>query len=184
MLGRCRDERGLTVVELTITLAVMAVIVSAAFSVLFSVYKNTGVVLNRRDVVGAGQIAMQEMTKQFRQATAINASSATKLDVNTFSGAGNAKQIVWRTTGSSAPYSLQTCTGTVGGGTCSTDGAFKTVLTYLTSPNLFTFPSSDPTNPCKIPVTDSSVHGVCISLSLGTKTSAVVLASDVEMRNL
>ena len=164
--ARSRDERGLTVVELMVTLAVMGVIVAATMSVLFSVYKQTGVVLNRRDVLGQGQIAMQQMTKQFRQATAINSSSATALSVQTFTGTGAAHQIAWRTSGSSAPYNLQKQ---------EDGGPFTTVLTSLTSPNIFpAYVDSD---------LDGTVDQLRIELSLGTKTATVVLTSDVQMRN-
>ena len=159
-------------IELMITLAVMGAMVAATLSVLFSAYNQTGVVLNRRDVLGDGQTAMQQMTKQFRQATEINASvsppapSSTRLDVDTFTGAGDAHQIVWEATGSAAPYTLQV----------STDGgAPKTVLSSLASPSLFTY--SDPDG-------DGIVNQVTIRLSLGTSTSTVVLTSDVELRNL
>jgi type II secretory pathway pseudopilin PulG len=149
-----------------VTLAVMGVIVAATMSVLFSVYNQTGVVLNRRDVLGEGQIAMQQMTKQFRQATAINSSSANSLSVQTFTGTGTAHQIAWRTSGSSAPYSLQKQ---------EDGGAFTTVLTFLTSPNIFpAYVDSD---------LDGNVDQVRIELSLGTKTATVVLTSDVQMRN-
>jgi len=149
-----------------VTLAVMGVIVAATMSVLFSVYQQTGVVLNRRDVLGEGQIAMQQMTKQFRQATAINSSSATSLSVETFTGPGDAHQIAWQTSGSSAPYSLQKQTD---------GGPFTTVLTSLTSPDIF--PAYVDTD------LDGNVDQVRIELSLGTKTASVVLTSDVQMRN-
>lgn len=149
-----------------VTLAVMGVIVAATMTVLFSVYKETGVVLNRRDVLGQGQIAMQQMTKQFRQATAINSSSATSLSVQTFTGAGAAHQIAWRTSGSSAPYSLQKQ---------EDGGAFVTVLTALSTNTIFpAYVDSD---------LDGIVDQVRIELSLGTKTTTVVLTSDVQMRN-
>jgi len=150
-----------------VTLAVMGVIVAATMTVLFSVYQQTGVVLNRRDVLGEGQIAMQQMTKQFRQATAINSSSATSLSVQTFTGPGDAPvQIAWQTSGSSAPYSLQKQTD---------GGPFTTVLTSLTSPDIF--PAYVDTD------LDGNVDQVRIELSLGTKTASVVLTSDVQMRN-
>lgn len=162
----CDEERGLTVIELMITLAVMGAIVAATLSALFGAYNQTGVVLNRRDVLGDGQIAMQQMTKQFRQATEINSSSATALDVDTFTGPGDVHQIVWQTTGSSAPYSLEI---TMDG------GSPKTVLSSLASPDIFAY--SDPE-------LDGIVNQVTIRLSLGTKTTTVVLTSDVEIRNL
>ena len=149
-----------------ITLAMMGAMVAATLSVLFSAYNQTGVVLNRRDVLGDGQTAMQQMTKQFRQATSIYGGDPDELDVDTFTGAGVAHRIVWQTTGSAAPYSL----------VVSTDGGDpKTVLSSLASPSIFTY--SDPD-------TDGIVNQVTIRLSLGTSTSTVILTSDVELRNL
>lgn len=151
-----------------ITLVILSVIVAAMMSVLFSVYKETGVVLSRRDVLGQGQISMQQMTKQFRQAQSIISSSATTFSVNTYMGAGTAHQIAWRTAGSSAPYSLQE---QIDG------GSFKTVFKSLTSPNIFTYSDSDPTDA-------DPIDHVSIKLSLGTNSATVSLDSDVEMRNL
>ena len=73
--------------------------------------------------------------------------------------------IAWRTTGSAAPYSLQRQ---------QDGGTFITVLSYLTSPNVFTYTDNDSfdANP---------VDQVSIQLSLGTKTTTVVLRSDVEL---
>ena len=153
-------------IELMITLAVMGAMVAATLSVLFSAYNQTGVVLNRRDVLGDGQIAMQQMTKQFRQATAIYEGDPDELDVDTFTGVGEAHRIVWQTTGSAAPYSLEVSTD---------DGDPKTVLSSLASPSIFTY--SDPDS-------DGVVNQVTIRLSLGTSTSTVILTSDVELRNL
>ncbi len=159
----------MTVVELMVTLAVMGTIVAATMGVLFSVYKETGVVLNRRDVLGQGQIAMQQMTKQYRQATTLNSYTATTLSVQTFTGDGTAPahQIAWRTTGSSAPYSLQRQ---------EDGGAFITVLTYLTSPNIFKYTDNDSLDA-------NPVDQVGIQLSLGTSTTTVVLRSDIQLRN-
>lgn len=162
----CDEERGLTVIELMITLAVMGAIVAATLSALFSAYDQTGVVLNRRDVLGDGQIAMQQMTKQFRQATTIYEGDPDELEVDTFTGTGQAHRITWQTTGSSAPYSLEI---TMDG------GSPRTVLSSLTSPDIFAY--SDPE-------LDGIVNQVTIRLSLGTKTTTVVLTSDVEIRNL
>src|SRR5262245_15098955 len=117
-----------------VTLAVMGLIVGAVMTVLFSTYKQTGVVLNRRDVLGDGQFAMQQMTKQLRQATSINDSSATSIDVSTFSGTGAARQVEWRVTGSAAPYTLETQTD---------GGGWRTVSSSLAEANIFTFTPHD-----------------------------------------
>jgi len=50
------------------------------------------------------------------------------------------------------------------------------VLSYLTSPNVFTYTDNDSLDA-------NPVDQVSIQLSLGTKTTTVVLRSDVELRN-
>ncbi len=164
-MSRSSEEDGVTVVELMVTLAVMGVIVAAVMTVLFSAYRETDVVLTRRDVLSDGQFGMQEMTKQFRQATSINTGSATAIDVSTFTGAGTSHDIEWRTTGSAAPYSLQTRTD---------GGTWKTVAAELESPNIFAYTDNDH---------DQVIDQVTITLALGTKTSTITLTSDVQMRN-
>src|SRR5262245_2209087 len=147
-----------------VTLAVMGLIVGAVMTVLFSTYKQTGVVLNRRDVLGDGQFAMQQMTKQFRQATSIIDSSASSIDVNTFSGTRAARQVAWRVTGSQAPYTLETQIDA---------GAWRTVSSPLAQADSVQ---------CK--PHDGVLAQVTIPLSLGIDTSVGAITSDVQMRNI
>jgi type II secretory pathway pseudopilin PulG len=149
------------------TVAVMGIIVAAVMSVLFAAYRQTGVVLNRRDVLTDGQFAMQQMAKQFRQTSEINESSVTSLDVDMYSGTvamSSTTQIAWRTTGAAAPYTLETQTD---------GGAWRTVTSSLTDPSIFTYTPHD-----------GVIDQVTITLSLGTNTTTIRLVSDVEMRNL
>lgn len=164
LITRSRREDGVTVIELMVTLAVMGMIVAAVFSVLFSAYRETGVVMNRRDILTDGQFAMQQMTQQFRQATLVNETTPILLDVNTYVNQVP-HRIVWRTTGAAAPYALET---QVDG------GAWRTILTTLTDPNVFLIENDEDGVPSKITIT----------LSLGLTTTTVRIASDVQMRNV
>jgi prepilin-type N-terminal cleavage/methylation domain-containing protein len=171
-MSRCEDERGFTVTELLVTLTVMGIMVTAAFSVMYRVFADTGIIENRRNLMGDGRIALQQMTKQIRQATALHnyvtPGDATTIDMDTYIGATQVTdpttRVIWRTQGAEAPYELQV----------STDGGatYRTVLSSLVSPNIFTY----------------TEHGgvldqVDVSLALGLKTTDVTITSSIELRN-
>ena len=171
-MSRSSDEGGFTVVELMVTLAVMGLMASAALGVMFRVFSTTGVIENRRDLLDDGRIAMNQMTKQIRQATSVNDYVApgdpTQIDINTFIGVTSVTspttRVVWRTVGSAPPYLLQVSTD---GGT-----SYRTMVSSLASPNIFTYTEHD-----------GVLDQVNVSLSLGLKTTVVNLGSEVELRN-
>ena len=171
MRARYRGERGFTLVEVMVTLAVMAIVVSAAFTVLFRAYDDTGIIDNRRDVHGAGQTSIERMVKQIRQATVIydypdadfaGGGDPRKVDMQTFLG-GSPHRVVWQVVGTAAPYALQTQTD---------GGAFVTVLQSLASPDIFAYTERD-----------NVLDQITITLPLGTKTTTATITSDVQMRN-
>lgn len=145
---------------------VMGMIVSAAFSLLFRAYETTGIVESRRDMLGEGQFALDQMTKHIRQAESIDqvVSGAGTIDMETYVN-GTATSVVWRATGASAPYRLE----------LSTDGGtnFRTVVNDLRSTSLFTYTSHDGT-----------LDQVTVVLSLGTDSATVDISSDISMRNV
>lgn len=163
-MSRPEDERGFTVVELMATMAVMGVIVAATLGVAYRALTDTGIVQNRRDVLGDGQLALTQLTKQLRQAESVNQLTSTTSLVE-FNGYinGTAHKIAWRALGSAAPYQLQTRRD---------DGAWWTVAKSLASADVFTYTTHD-----------TVLDQVTIQLSLGTKTSTVTITSDVNMRN-
>lgn len=168
-----RGERGLTIPELMVTLMVMGIIASAALAVALRAFTDTGIVQNRRDIYGGGQIALQQMSKQIRQGTVVNAvpitvpTTVTNIEIETYVG-GDPETVLWRTSGS-GPYELQT----------STDGGttYRTVLGDLVSGDLFILTPHD--DSFGQPVVDQ----ITIDLQLGTKTSTIRIASDVNLRN-
>lgn len=168
-----RDERGFTVVELMVTLLVMGIIASAALSVMVRAFTDSGIVQNRRDVFGDGQIALGQMSKQFRQGEVVGVDTdvslaVTSVTVDTYVG-GSAEQVIWRTTGSAAPYRLQT----------STDGGatYRTLLSNLVTDQVFLLV------PHENSVQESVIDEIDITLVLGTKTQSVRITSKVNLRN-
>jgi len=153
------------VTELLVTMAVMLLIVSAALAMMVRAMKTSGIVENRRDVLGEGQVALDQMVKQIRQAESLDeaVSDADTLDMETYIN-GTAKSVVWKATGSVAPYALEL---SIDGGT-----SFRTVASSLKSPNVFTYTSHD-----------GLLDQVTVSLQLGTETSDVTITSDVSIRN-
>ncbi len=158
-----------------VTLVVMGLIAVSALTIMYRVFTDTGIIQNRRDVLGDGRVAIQQMTKQIRQATSIHnytpgvAGDATKIDIDTYFGATSitdpTTHVIWRTTGSAAPYTLEV---SMNGGT-----SYRPVVASLQSPNLFTYVEHD-----------GVLDQVTVALSLGTKTSTVDLTADVELRNM
>jgi hypothetical protein len=148
-----------------VTAAVMSIVATAVMTATMTVFKETGTIVNRRDVFGDGRIALDRMSKQIRQAESVDTtfSDATKIKVSSYLD-GTATTFAWRVTGSSAPFTLQESRN---GGT-----TYTTISTALRNSALFTY----------IPhagVTDQ----VTIHLTLGTDTSVVALNSDIYLRN-
>jgi hypothetical protein len=157
-------------VELLITMMVMGIVATSVMMVAFRAFTDTATITNRRDVLADGRFALDMLSKQLRQGESVDQTvscppvSASNLK---FSGYvdGTAKTIIWRATGSSAPYELQySLTG---------GPPYATVLSELQSASF---------------IESCTVHGgvvdqVTISLSLGTRTATVVMSTDVELRN-
>ena len=161
---RAADEGGFTLVELLVTMSVMSIVATAVLAVAVQTMRTTNTVTNRRDVFNDGRFALDQMSAQIRQAESIDSTSTSQLVK--FSGYidGTSKTIVWRATGSAAPYSLQRSTN---GGT-----SYVTMLSSLNSKDVFAYTTHDD-------VQDQ----VTISLGLTTSTSTVDISTDIFLRN-
>ena len=144
----------------------MGIITTAVLAVFFRAFESSIIVENRRDVLGDGQIALEQMTKQLRQAEGIDQSISTAAMVafSSYIG-GTTKEIVWRTIGASAPYTLEVSTSGMA-------GPFRKSLSTLQSNAVFTYTTHD-----------GVLDQVTIDLRLGTRTNTVAIASDVQLRN-
>ena len=169
-----RGEAGFTLVELMVTMAVMSIVATSVMSVAFRLFTTTNTVTNRRDVLTDGRQAIDQMTKQLRQGEAVDQanSSASQLEFSTYID-GTATTIVWRVTGTKAPYTLEQ----------SRDGG--ATFAPLVSPLLCKTKSDAgcTADPFTYTTHGSVVDQVTIDLTFQTDTSSFDLISDVQLRN-
>ncbi|MGZ5349462.1 MAG: PilW family protein [Actinomycetota bacterium] len=158
-------EDGFTLVELMITAAIMSIVSTAVIAMAMRTVSTSATIVDRRDVLAQGRIALDRLGKQIRQAESVDTtySTATQIKVATYIN-GTPTTVVWRVSGSTAPFKLQE----------SRDGGttFSTVATSLSASNVFTYTTH-------AGVTDQ----VTIDISLATPTNVVHLTSDVYLRN-
>lgn len=158
-------EAGFTLVELLVTMMVMGIIASSVMMVALRTFTTTATITDRRDVFADGRVALDQISKQLRQGESIDQAASTASSI-TFSSYidGTPETIIWRVTGTAAPYSLEQSRD---------DGAhFAPVVSSLTNNMPFTYTSHG-----------GVVDQVTVSLSLGTTTSTVLIATDVQLRN-
>ena len=160
-----RSSEGFSLVEVVVSMAVMSLVATAVIGVAMRVFTDTATIVDRRDVFADARFALDRMTKQLRQGEAIDtvASDADQVTMTTYID-GAPATVVWRITGTSAPFQLQE----------SRDGGttFSNVLASLGSADVFTYTEHEG-------ITDQ----VTIDLTLSTRTSTVALTSDVYLRN-
>jgi prepilin-type N-terminal cleavage/methylation domain-containing protein len=162
--SRDKGEAGFTLVELLVTMMVMGIIASSVMMVALRTFTTTATITDRRDVFADGRVALDQLSKQLRQGESIDQAASTASSI-TFSSYidGAPETIIWRVTGTAAPYSLEQ----------SRDGIhFAPVVSSLTNNTPFTYTSHG-----------GIVDQVTVSLSLGTTTSTVLIATDVQLRN-
>ncbi|HEX2422329.1 MAG TPA: type II secretion system protein [Actinomycetota bacterium] len=164
-------ETGFTLVELLVTMMVMGIIASSVMMVALRTFTTTATITDRRDVFADGRVALDQLSKQLRQAESTDLTDCSgAVSSITFSGYidGAPATIEWRTTGNSpGPYSLEQSRDA---GAASPH--FAPVVSSLTNDTPFTCASHG-----------GVIDQVTVSLSLGTTTSTVLIATDVQLRN-
>jgi type II secretory pathway pseudopilin PulG len=147
-----------------VTMLVMGVVATAVMTVAMQTFTDTATITNRRDVISDARTALDRLSKQLRQGEVVHpGSSVSQITFNTYVDGASAT-VVWRATGTSAPFALQESRD---------DGAnFATVASSLASKSLFTYVQH-------AGVTDE----VTITLPLETRTSTYSLTTDVHLRN-
>ena len=158
-------------------MAVMSIVATAMMAVAMRSFTTTNTITNRRDVLVDGRVAIDQMTKQLRQATSIDPSSdESTLAFDSYID-GTPTTIVWRVTGSGPLYTLEQ----------SRDGGAN--FAPLVSP-LVCKSSATPATGCSLhpPFTQNPPGGpvdrITIDLTFQTSTSTVDLISDVQLRNM
>jgi len=160
-----RGEAGFTLIELMITAAIMSIVSTAVIAMAMRTVDTSATIVDRRDVLAEGRIALDRLGKQIRQAESVDTtySSATQIKVATYID-GTPTTVVWRVQGSAAPFQLQESRN---GGT-----TFSTVVRSLSASNVFKYTTHA-----------SLTDQVTIDISLATPTNIVHLTSDVYLRN-
>ncbi|MEX0984256.1 MAG: prepilin-type N-terminal cleavage/methylation domain-containing protein [Actinomycetota bacterium] len=159
-----RDEHGFTLVELLIGMTVMSVVATAAMAVALRTTQTTLTVTDRRDVFTDGRFALDQMTEDLRQGESIDVSSdADTVEVPSYVN-GSATTVIWRATGSAAPYGLER---SIDGGT-----TYVPLLDSLASNAIFTYTTHE-----------GVLDQVTVAISLTTSTTTVGLTTDVYLRN-
>lgn len=143
---------------------IMSIVATAVTMVAFGVFRNTTTITNRRDVFADGRFALDQMTKQLRQAESIDVgSTATSVSFPSYMGDGTPTDIAYQVTGGAAPYTLQRSIDS---------GTWVDIAAQLVSDEIFTYTDHDG-------VTDQ----VTIDIELQTNTSTVEVTTDVFLRN-
>jgi len=155
-------ETGFTLIEVVITVTLLAIVLGALLTVFESVQRSAAFVQNRSESLDAMRIVVDEMTKEIRQATSVAPSSTTSmLDMTTYL-LGVSKRVVYQASGTQL-------TRSVNGGTP------VVVLTRMTSADLFTYTDSV-----------SNVELVALTVSVNPQNrpdTELVLTSEARLRN-
>jgi len=153
-------------------MAVMSIVATAMIAVGMQAFTTTATITDRRDVLSDGRVAIDQMSKQLRQGESVDTtvSTASMLKFSTYID-GTAATVIWRVTGSSAPYTLEQ----------SRDNGAH--YAPLVSPLQCKAAGTG----CSAPFTYVSHGGVVdqvtIDLTFQTTTSTIDLVSDVQLRN-
>ena len=155
-------EAGFTLIEVLITVTLLAIVMGSMLGVFESVQRSEAFVENRSESLDSMRLAIDEMTKDIRQATSISANStASYIDMTTYV-LGISKEVEYEASG-------ETLTRTVNG------GAAVPLQTRLTSTDMFTYTDS---------VSDVSLVGLTLSVNpLNRPDTTLVLTSEVRLRN-
>jgi prepilin-type N-terminal cleavage/methylation domain-containing protein len=130
---RADDERGFTIVEVVLSISLLAIVVAVLCSALWTVQRNEQFSRGRTEALDSMRNSLSRMTKDLRQAYSINGTpDATTLDVNTYVDGVQAR-VFYDMTGTTLIRRIN-------------GGPAIPVQKGLTSSSIFTY-SPDATNP-------------------------------------
>ncbi len=93
-------EAGFTVIELTVTVAVLTLVVGSLLNVFVSAQRSQSYVTDRSEALDNLRLGMDRMSKEIRQATVVSAAStSTTLTITTYVN-GVSEIVTWRVSGS------------------------------------------------------------------------------------
>jgi len=92
------SDDGFTIVELTVTVSIFAIVIAALLGIFISVQRSQAYVTDRSESMDGLRIAMDRVSKEVRQATAVTSQSTTAISMTTFVG-GSAEALTWSVSG-------------------------------------------------------------------------------------
>lgn len=154
----------MTLVEVMISSIILLILVAAMLT-FFNVIQRTNIRQEKRnEITGQMRLAIDNMTKEIRQASVIRiTSSASVMDMDTYVN-GTSKHVVWTATGTILTRSVD-------------GGAARTFLEGLTSTNLFTYA------PGITDATDITIDLRARPVRFTADPAVVRLTSQVRLRN-
>ena len=185
---KASEDRGLSLVELLIAMAIGLVVIGGAMSMFISSVKSEPRAASHATAVQTAQTAMERMTRELRQGSSVVTATATQLamvtyvDAATCGGLAAANAISCRVTYTCTAGS---CTRTVAQPNGSLPGTARTVITGLTSNNVFSYvPNSAGSSNCGATAAGTLTY-VCVNLSLrgSDGKNAITLSDGVGLRN-
>lgn len=171
-----REDVGTTVIELVIATALLLIIIGAALSMLDTGTKTERISQARNDAQTSLRGAMNQMTKEVRQAVSVAPSSnQTLLDIQTLIS-GVQHRVVYQVTGSPPNAKLQR----------AIDGGTPVQLAdRIMAPQAFCYQYSDPD--CLATTPPTGLSSIRISLQISPvvfSSGTVTLATDIQLRNV
>ena len=156
-------EHGFTLIELTITVALLVLVMGTFFEALSSSQRSEAFITDRTQTLDTLQTTMARITKDTRQATAINSSSsASSLDMQTYYN-GAAAHVVYTISGSTLSRTVNS-------------GGAVILMTNLASPSIFEYEPS---------ITSATVVDILLQATpKQAPDTTVQLTSEVRLRNL
>ena len=164
--SRATAEAGFTLVELLTAMTLMLVVVGASLSALIAIQRGGDRVANRAEELSEQRVALERMTREIRQATALRFVSSQTVEIDSLVHLGGSPTAVKRTI--RLDCAARRCTRAVG------SAAAMTMIANVTNTDVFT-PAPDYLAPTYV--------GVKITMALRLGGQPVTLTDGVHLRN-
>ena len=187
-----RDDRGFTLIEMTIATALLVLLIGAALSMLDSATKSERISQARDSAESALRGALTQLTKELRTATSVNAqSNQSVLDMQVLisdaTGSVTQHRVVYQVTGTAPNATLQRILDPTGSAPGPYTGSAVMLASKVVAPEAFCYQFDDTTGTCNSHSPTSTLSAIRVSLSISPVAFAqgsITLATDVQLRNI
>jgi hypothetical protein len=182
----CREERGLTLVELLVAASMGLVVVGGAVAIFVSGIRSEPRTASKVAAIQQGRVTVDRITRELRQGLEVPTASSSQLAIVTYvkavscGGAGASTAIPCRV---NYACSAGTCTRSVAQPDGTAPGPATQVASGLTSSSIFSY-RSDAADPGCDQSTATDPSYVCVTLSFAAEGGGTVTLEDgVALRN-